>query len=154
MRSIALAFLLCGFTALGFAQSDADSVKQDLLKADRDFNQATQQRRLEGWMEYMDDNGVLGRPTPVVGKNAVRAALKEEWNDPNYNLTWEPDEAYAMPGNRMGYTRGHWNLTAKDEKGNALHLTGQYLTVWRLTKEGNWRIIWDGGSADPPKEKK
>ncbi len=150
MRRIILAVMLCGFAIAAAAQ--ADTVKDALLKADRDFNQATQERRADGWMEYMDDNGVLGRPKPVVGKDAIRVALKEDWDDPNYHLTWAPDEAYAMPGNRMGYTRGHWTLTTKDKEGKPLTLTGQYLTVWRQNKQGEWKIIWDGGGADPPKQ--
>ncbi len=149
MRRIILAVMLCGFAISAFAQADA--VKEALLQVDRDFNNATQERRADGWMEYMDDNGVLGRPTPVVGKDAVRAALKEDWDDPNYHLTWAPDEAYPMPGNRMGYTRGHWTLTTKDKEGKPLNMTGEYLTVWRQNKQGQWKIIWDGGSADPPK---
>jgi ketosteroid isomerase-like protein len=150
MRRILLAVMLCGFAISALAQADA--VKEALLKADHDFNKATQERRAEGWMEYMDDNGVLGHPKPVVGRDAIRAALKEDWDDPNYNLTWSPDEAYPMPGNRMGYTRGHWTLTTKDKEGKPLRLTGQYLTVWRQNKQGEWKIIWDGGAADPPKK--
>jgi ketosteroid isomerase-like protein len=150
MRRIIFAVILCGFAISAFAQADA--AKEALLKADRDFNQATQEHRADGWMQYMDDNGVLGRPTPVVGKDAVRAALKEDWDDPNFHLTWAPDEAYAMPGNKTGYTRGHWTLTSKDKEGKPFTMTGQYLTVWRMNKQGEWKIIWDGGSADPPKQ--
>jgi ketosteroid isomerase-like protein len=146
MRRIVLAVMLCGFAISTLAQSD--SVQQALLKADRDFNQAAQEHRLDGWMQYMDDNGVLGHPKPVVGKDAVRAALKEDWDDPNYHLTWSPDEAYPLAGNRMGYTRGHWTLTTKDKEGKPLTLTGQYITIWRMNKQGEWKIIWDGGSAD------
>ena len=43
-------------------------------------------------------------------------------------------------------------LTAKDKDGNPLRMTGQYLTIWRQNKEGQWKIIWDGGAADPPKQ--
>lgn len=150
MRSILIAIVLC-FATLTLAQSNPESVKQALLKADLDFNKATQEHRLDGWMEFMDDNGVVERGAPVVGKDAVRAALKEEWDDPNFHLTWEPDEAYAMPGNKMGYTRGRWTLTSLDEKKQPMKMTGEYLTIWRLNKQGQWKIIWDGGSANPSK---
>ncbi len=147
MRVLVLSVVLCATTVV--AQSNA-SVRNALLKVDRDFNRATQQHRLEGWMRYMDDNGVVQRGTPAVGKEAVRAALKEDWDDPNFHLTWDPDEAYAMPGNKMGYTRGRWELTTRDAAGKTLKMTGQYLTIWQLNKQGEWKIIWDGGSADPP----
>ena len=152
MRAVVVALLLCAVSVLSYAQGGSEEVKQELLKADRDFNRATQEHRLDGWMEYMDENGVVARGKPVVGKEAVRAALKDEWDDPNYQLTWEPDDAYALTGNKTGYTRGHWVLTAKDKDGNPLRMTGQYLTIWRQNKEGQWKIIWDGGAADPPKQ--
>jgi len=150
MRFIWMTVAVCCLAVAGFAQSNQDSVNQALLKADRDFNQATQDQRLDGWMQYMDENGIVERGKPVVGKDAVRAALTEQWADSNFHLMWDPDEAYSMPGGKMGYTRGHWTLTSKDEKGSPVKITGQYLTIWRQNKEGQWKIIWDGGSADPP----
>jgi hypothetical protein len=30
-------------------------------------------------------------------------------------------------------------------------MSGQYLTVWRMNKQDDWKFIWDGGSADPRK---
>ena len=150
MRRIIWAVMLCGFAISAFAQADA--VKEALLKADRDFNQATQQHRLDGWMQFMDDYGVVDRGKPVVGKDDIRAELKEDWDNPDFHLTWEPDEAYAFPNHRSGYTRGHWTLNTKDKEGKSFTLTGQYLTIWRQNKQGEWKIIWDGGSADPPKQ--
>jgi ketosteroid isomerase-like protein len=151
MRIVALTVVLGAVAIAAVGQTDAVGTKNALLKADRDFNQATQEHRLDGWMQYMDYEGVVERGKPVVGEDAVRAALKPDWDDPNFHLTWDPDEAYALPGNKMGYTRGHWELTSRDKDGNPIKLTGQYLTIWRLDKQHQWKIIWDGGSADPPK---
>ena len=58
MRFIWMTVAVCCLAVAGFAQSNQDSVKQALLKADRDFNQATQDQRLDGWMQYM----LLSRP--------------------------------------------------------------------------------------------
>jgi ketosteroid isomerase-like protein len=150
MRSILCTVALFAFALTALAQSDPAAVKQALLKADRDFNAATQEHRLDGWMQYFDEDSVIQRSKPVVGKEAIRAELKEQWDNPNFHLTWDPDEAYPMPGGKIGYTRGHWTLTSKDEKGSPEKLTGQYLTIWRMNKQGEWKIIWDGGAADPP----
>lgn len=99
MRSILCTVVLCGLAVSAFAQSDATALNQALLKADRDFNTATQQHHLDGWMQAMDDDGVLQRSTPVVGKDAVRASMKD-LDNPDYHLCWEPEVAYPMPGER------------------------------------------------------
>jgi ketosteroid isomerase-like protein len=144
-----IALFTVAITALG--QSDPAAVKHALLRVDREFNTATQAHRLDGWMQYFDDDSVSQQAKPVVGKEAIRAVLKEQWDNPNFHLTWDPDEAYPMPNGKMGYTRGHWTLTSKDEKGTPLKRTGEYLTVWHQNEQGEWKVAWDGGAADPPK---
>ena len=147
MRMRSLAALLFVFSVSAFAQTN---VRQQLLDADRAFNRETQSHRLEGWMSYMADNVVLDRGKPVVGKDAVRAELTPEWSDPNFRLTWDPDEAHAMPGGKKGFTHGRWELTMLGKDGKPVKLTGEYLTVWQLDPQGHWRVIWDGGAANPP----
>ena len=153
MRSFLCSVVLCVLALPLVAQSDPAAVKEALLKADRDFNTDTQEHRLEGWMQAFDEDAVIQQAKPVVGKEAIRAVEKEQWSDPNFHLTWSPDEAYPMPNGRMGYTRGHWVLTSRDEKGTPFRLTGQYLTVWKKNKQGEWKVIWDGGASDPPPAK-
>jgi len=148
MRVRLLMAVLFLFSAVAFAQS---GVEEQLLKADRDFNKATQEKRLDGWMESWDDNGVMDRAVPVVGKDAIRKELAQEWADASIRLSWEPTEAHAFPNGKKGYTRGNWTLTQNGPDGKPMKLTGEYLTIWRLNPAGQWRIIWDGGAANPPK---
>ncbi len=131
---------------LAYGQSDAD---KQLMQADRDFNKATQEKRLDGWMQYWDDNGVLDRAQPVVGRDAVRKELTEQWADPSFHLTWEPVTAHMFPNGKKGYTQGTWVLTMNGRDGKPMKMTGQYLTIWQKNKTGEWKIIWDGGAADP-----
>jgi len=123
-----------------------------LLQADRDFNQATQEKRLDGWMQFMADDVVLLHGKPVVGKEAARAALTEEWNNPAHSLTWEPKHAELFKNGKFGYTSGRWVYRDKNEKGESILLEGDYLTVWKMQADGSWKVIFDGGAADPAKK--
>lgn len=72
MNRTVIAVLL--LVSICFAQS-APSPKA-VLDADRAFNKATQEQRVEGWMSFMADNVVLfNLEAPVVGKDAVRKVL-------------------------------------------------------------------------------
>ncbi len=62
MMSLGLV-VLSSFAVLSFAQGGEVA----LLKADRNFNKATQEKRLDGWMQFMADDVVLLRAKPVVG---------------------------------------------------------------------------------------
>lgn len=139
-------FLLLASAAIGQSQPSA----QPLLDADRVFNQATQQNRLEGWMSFMADNVVLfGQNPPVVGKDAVRRFYEPQFSNPSFSLAWEPKNAEMQPSGRVGHTTGRWTMRVKNAKGEPVELHGSYLTVWGKQKDGSWKVIADGGSPDP-----
>lgn len=150
---IAVSFLLLTATTIAFAQAkDGAKVVPNeamLMKLDSDFNDATQARRLDGWMEFMADDVVVRRGENVIGREALRKALTDEWADPGHSLTWHPVGARMVAGARLGFTWGRWTLEAAQKDGSKLHLTGDYLTIWAKQKDESWKVIWDGGGADP-----
>ncbi len=150
MRKWIVVVALCLWAGFSFGQSSSE---QQLMQVDRDFNRATQENRLDGWMQYWDDTGVMDRVQPVVGKDAVRKELTAQWANPSFHLTWEPTDAHLFPGGKKGYTHGTWVLTQNGKDGKPIRITGEYLTVWRQNQAGEWKIIWDGGAANPPAAK-
>ena len=123
---------------------------QPVMDADRAFNKVTQADRLEGWMSFMADNVVLfGVTPPVVGKDAVRKFYEPNFGNANFTLQWEPNRGEIYPAGKVGYTTGRWTLRSKTPKGEVVEIHGNYLTVWGKQKDGSWKVIADGGSADP-----
>lgn len=144
-RIIAAVLVLC---AASLAQSAPSA--QPVLDADRAFNKATQQQRLEGWMSFMADNVVLfNLDPPVVGKEAVRKFYEPNFANPDFSLSWEPKTGEVQPSGRVGYTSGRYTLKMKSTKGDVVERHGSYLTVWGKQKDGSWKVIADGGSPDP-----
>lgn len=136
--------LLLATTAV--AQSGAE---QEILKAERAFNAATQERRAAGWMEFMADDVVVLVPgQPVVGREAVAKFYGEAFANPDFQLSWEPTHAEVIGGGDVGYAVGRYKLTAKNKEGKLVHRTGSYLTTWRKQKDGSWKVIADTGSPD------
>ncbi len=146
-RSLVVPFFLIASATL-WAQKPEDA----LLEADRAFNKATQEKRLDGWMTFMADDVVLLRAKPVAGKEAARKELEGDWADPTTSLTWEPTHAQMFASGSMGYTSGRWIYKAVD-KGEKIELHGDYLTVWKKQKDDSWKVIWDGGASDPAPKK-
>ena len=123
---------------------------QPVMDADRAFNKATQEKRIEGWMSFMADNVVLfGVTPPVVGKDAVRAFHENTFKDPNTTLTWEPTHGEIYAAGTVGYTTGRWTMRGKTAKGDTIERHGNYLTVWEKQKDGSWKVTADGGAPDP-----
>lgn len=142
---------MAALSAASLSQSPATPAPSEevLLHADRDFNKATKEKRLEGWMQFMADDVILLRAKPVFGKESVRATLKSDWDDPEYSLTWEPKRAEIFKSGKMGDTSGRWTYHGKNEKGEKITLQGDYLTVWQKQADNSWKVIYDGGTPDP-----
>ena len=76
----------------------AGSAEQQIMEADRDFARATAQRRAEGWVQFMAENAVILRATPIVGKEAIREAYTKVFADASFTLSWEPTKAEVFRG--------------------------------------------------------
>jgi ketosteroid isomerase-like protein len=61
-------------------------------------------------------------------------------------LEWAPALAETACDSSLAVTLGTWSYTAQDSK---VADTGQYLTVWRLTGAGEWRIVLDQAISLP-----
>jgi len=144
MKTLLLVLLTC---AACFAQSGPE---QALLRADREFAQATAQRRLQGWMEYMAEDAVLFSAKPVVGKAAIREFYAGAFANPEFQLHWQPSRGEMFPSGDMGYTVGRYELRAVNAKGERAVRRGSYLTVWKKQADGSWKVVADGGSPDLP----
>jgi ketosteroid isomerase-like protein len=127
----------------------ADKPEDVLLKADRDFNQATAERRLEGWMSYFASSAVLfGVEPPVVGQEAIRKFYEHIFANPDFQLSWEPARGEMFASGDTGYTTGRYEMRAKNAKGEAVVRHGHYLTVWKKQTDGSWKVVADGGAPD------
>jgi len=82
-----LALLLFSISAV------AQMTEADLLQLDRDFAQATSEKRLDGWMKYMMEPTVIfGPPNStwrLLGMEEIRSYYKEMFAMPDFTMRWE-----------------------------------------------------------------
>lgn len=129
--------------------------KNDIIAADKAFSgMSVAQGSNAAFLAYMADDARVfgtGNEPPIYGKAAAVKRFQTSGNgDPKLNvLSWVPDNADVSGDGTLGYSDGHWLFEgAPDAKGNRLHLTGHYVTVWRKIGSG-WKFIADIGTTDP-----
>ena len=148
MRSLSGAIAL----ALLPAAAPAQQGEEALMRADREFASAVAARGLDGWMEWFTEDAVRiqWRDPSVRGLEAIRKFDAQLFSDPSTTLHWEPVEAGLYRGGQLGWTRGRSEL--RQRAGGTTHVLfrGSYLTIWRLEPSGEWKVILDTGTADPP----
>jgi len=123
-----------------------------LLAADRAFDAATAERKIDGFSSFLADNvATLRADQPVL---RGKAALQQDWKalleNKSLSLRWQPISAEISKSGDLGYTVGSYTITQKDENGSAAKGSGKYLTVWRLQKDGSWKVEFDTGVPDTP----
>lgn len=125
------------------SRTDADQV----FAADEAFNQATQDRGIEGWLDFFATDGrMLVNGDEIVGRDAIREAM-----DPflaSARLEWRPSRAVARAGSDLAYTVGNYRTTLR-ESPDSVVATGSYVTIWERQRDGSWKVSLDTGSPHP-----
>jgi ketosteroid isomerase-like protein len=97
---------------------------------------------------FADDAVVLNNGKPaVLGRGAI--ATQANWDPKQYSLTWTPQGAQMGPSNDMGFTWGHYEGHANDAKGQPVVTTGRYITIWKKTSDGTWKVAMDASANEP-----
>jgi len=121
-----------------------------LLRADSLFAVQTAARGAEGWADFFDVSGIQfpssGR---IEGREAIRAYMAPAFGPDQPRLEWHPTEAHVGAGAELGYTLGRWQSVRATPAGIDTVLgEGNYVTIWRKTAEGEWRVAVDIGNTD------
>ena len=108
----------------------------DVIATDREFAQTALESGMRAAYErFLADDAVVFRPLPVRAR---------EWlvtHEPaTGRLEWAPALAESACDASLAVTLGTWSYTAQDSR---VADSGQYLTAWRLTDAGEWRIVLD-----------
>ena len=147
MRSVAMAAFVCLMMCVG---AMAGSLEDEIMKADRDFNKATQEKRAEGWLSYFALDEAAVPDPPTAGRQAITDRYTKTFADPDFKLTWDPIKAEVFPSGKVGYTTGKYVARFKNKDGKMMESKGRYITVWRKQEDGSWKIVTDTGGLDGP----
>ena len=123
-----------------------------LMQLDRDFDRATADKGIEGWVTYFAPNGSMLSDTnmPVTGRDAIRKDMESLFQDSTFSLRWHPLKAEMMIPGVIGYTIGRYEGRKKNKTGTLVKWSGKYSSTWKKQPDGSWKIVLDTGSPDGP----
>ena len=138
-------------SAITFAQNIPDEASL-LMQLDRDFDKATAEKGVDGWVMFFAPNGsMLGDTSqPTTGIAAIRAEMEPVFKDSSFSLRWHPTKGEMMIPGVIGFTVGRWERIRKNKEGKLMKSTGTYSTTWKKQPDGSWKIVLDSGSSDGP----
>lgn len=148
----AIVWLTISFVSLAFVTSGQKSVTESdlngMVATERAFAKASEEKGTrESFMMFIAEDGVLFRPTAVMGKKWMQEhPLPPSEKRPL--LAWQPIFADMSAAGDMGYTFGPWEFKQdiKDEKAVAF---GHFATIWKKQADGSWKFAVDLGIGHP-----
>lgn len=121
-----------------------------LRRADSLFAVETEARGADGWAEFFVASGVMfPRHGRVDGREAIRDLMAPALAPGEPRLQWRTTDVHVGAGGDVGYTLGRWQSVGTAATGADTILSeGHYVTIWRKTADGAWRVAVDIGNTD------
>jgi uncharacterized protein (TIGR02246 family) len=110
-------------------------------------------RDVEKVVSHYADDAILMEPgmPAMKGKDAIRASTAQSLNDKNFALTFTTADVEVSKGGDLACSHGTFAATIPDAKtGKPVKEIGKYVTVYRKTADGLWKVILDINNADAP----
>ena len=149
---IALAVALTiGCSHANYMQADMQADAQAIQDLEKQWNQDFLTKDADKLAAYYSDDAVLMAPgmAPSVGRESIRAALKQMVADPGLTLKFTAARIEVAGSGDMGYSRGAYVMTMTDPRTKQMiHDAGSYVTTYRKEADGKWRAVADIASSE------
>ena len=123
---------------------------ETLKHLEAEFMQAAAEKGSNGYMSYYAENAVEvpNGAHAIEGKVNIAKGMSF-LDDPNNRLTWTPVGGDISSSSDLGYTYGTFEFQSKDKDGKSRVEHGKYTSIWKLQKDGSWKVVLDMGNASP-----
>src|SRR5579864_411386 len=131
--------------------SASPRVTVDTLKQlEAEFMKAAAEKGSKGYMSYYAHDAVeVPNGGPIIQGKVNIASGMSFLDDANNRLTWTPVGGDVSASGDLGYTYGTFEFHSKDKDGKPHVEYGKYTSIWKLLKDGSWKVVLDMGNAGP-----
>ncbi len=153
MAVCAVTLLAAGIAAWNRTGASLAAVdeRQSLMQADIDFDRATAETGVEGWVAHFAEDGQMfpAGAEIVSGRQAIREAMAPAFANPGFSLRWKPLGAEVARAGDLGYTYGTYVARGPGPEGRLTERHGKYVSIWRKQRDGTWKVAVDIGNSSP-----
>jgi ketosteroid isomerase-like protein len=118
---------------------------ESAMQADRDFAaMVASEGPAAAFEAWFDAEGEFVEPG-IVTKGGAQVAENFAQSPPGFTIEWAPDGGHGSASGDLAVTTGRY--TVKADMG--VLAVGRYLTTWRKSPDGQWKVVLDTTVADP-----
>ena len=123
---------------------------ETLIHLEAEFMKAAAEKGSKGYLSYYADDAVeLPNGAPAIEGKVNIAPGMNFLDDPNNRLTWTPTGGDVSSSGDLGYTYGTFEFRSNDKDGKPRVEHGKYTSIWKVEKDGSWKVVLDMGNASP-----
>jgi ketosteroid isomerase-like protein len=128
-------------------RATVDTLKQ----LEGEFMKAAAEKGSQGYLFYYAEDAVeVPNGAPLIRGKVNIAKGMGFLDHPDTRLVWTPVDGDISSSGDLGYTYGTYEFHSKDKDGKAHVEHGKYTSIWKLQKDGSWKVVLDMGNASPP----
>jgi ketosteroid isomerase-like protein len=137
--------MIFALTALG-AAAVADP-QHEVKCREIGFSKSVESRNSEQFRLFIDPDARF------VGNSVSKGidAIVERWSIfltvGGSSIKWRPQFVEVLEDGKLALTRGPYKMTTTDEDGTVTEHWGTFNSVWRLSEDGQWRVVFDAGDG-------
>jgi ketosteroid isomerase-like protein len=130
--------LIIGWSAASIAQA-SDDLRLQVEETERAFAKTMADRDFDAFVSFLADEAVFfSGPTALRGKQQVSDAWKSLYENPEAPFSWVPEQVVVLESGTLALSTG----PVLNADGNPI---ASFTSIWRLEKNGEWKVIFDKG---------
>ena len=124
---------------------DLESELRSIQQADKNWAEACASKNVDRMLDFYDIEAYNIDPQGNIhrGKDELRKLCTNEFNKPDYSLSWQLNEAHVAQAGDIGYTSGSWDMKFISKDGKQIRYHGTYIAVWKKQSDGTWKVLVD-----------
>lgn len=125
-----------------------DALSRQVACTELAFARSVEVGDIQAFAGFLDPDARFSGGGVTRGAPAIVEAWKVFFEPGGPAIRWAPDSVEVLGTGDLAMSQGPYELTSTGEDGKTVLQTGRFMSVWRLGEDGNWSIVFDGGS--PP----
>ena len=140
--------VLMFFITSASAIAQPDSTPLQLAQKEREFSQSAASGFNHAFLTYFDDSCIAFYPQPENAKEVLKGEAESQ-----ASLVWRPTFVEVSASGDFGFTTGPSEYRAGGAADTSVYY-GHFVSVWKKSGNGAWKVIMDVGSSYPKEEKR
>lgn len=110
------------------------------------FSKSVEAQDRELFRSFVDSDARFANAAVLRGNEAIADAWAIFFVEDSPQIKWRPQFVEVLESGDLALTRGPYRIIDKNDQGEKTEGWGTFNSVWRLTADGEWLVVFDAGS--------